>query len=188
MVRKNFIIVMLLMIGLVSASTLLTNGDFEQDFSVGWQNSAPGYYDSLVRGSTYQPDPDMEAYVFHAYGGYFKLFQTVDIPSTDLQFSIDASMSAYDNNADTLCWAAASVIVSYLNASNAVLGQTRICRYTTPCPWTSTSTLHLIPAADESWHTYSFSVVSELGNLPGVNPLLIKKVEVALYDTAAHTC
>jgi hypothetical protein len=186
--RKNFIIVSMLMISLASASTLLTNGNFEQDFSVGWQNSVPGYYDSLLRGPDYQFDPDMEAYVFHAYGGYFKLFQTVDIPSIDLQFSIEASMSAYDNNADTLCWAAAAVIVSYLSESNEVLGQTRICNYTTPCPWASSSTVHLIPVADELWHAYSFSVTSELGNLPGVDPLLIKKVEVAVYDTAAHTC
>jgi hypothetical protein len=186
--QKYLTISLVSLIGLASASTLLTNGDFEQEFSVGWQNSAPGYYDSLIRGSTYQPDPDMEAYMFHAYGGYFKLSQTVDIPATDLQFSIDASMSAYDNNADTLCWAAAAVTISYLDESNAVLGQTRIGKYTTPCPWVSSNILHLIPVADESWHTYSFSITSELGNLPGVNPLLIKKVEVALFDTAAHTC
>lgn len=186
--QKYLAITLVSLVGLASASTLLTNGDFEQEFSVGWQNSAPGYYDSLLRGSTYQPDPDMEAYVFHAYGGYFKLFQTTDIPSTDLQFSIDAKMYAYDNNADTLCWAGAAVIISYLNESNTILGQTRIYRSTTPCPWTNTNTRHLIPASDESWHTYSFSITSELGNLPGVNPLLIKKVEVALFDTAAHTC
>ena len=178
----------LIIIGIGSASALLTNGNFEQDLSVGWQNSAPGYYDTLVRGPNYNPDPDMEVYMFHAYGGYFTLFQTVDVPSTDLQFSVDASMSAYDNNADTLCWAAAAVIVSYLSENNAVLGQTRICNYTTPCPWVNSSTVHLIPASDELWHSYSFDVNTELGNLPGVNPLLIRKIGVALYDTAAHTC
>ena len=175
-------------IGLCSASVLLTNGDFEQPLSEGWFSSAPGTYSTVERATTYDPDPDYEARAFDSLGSYAKLWQTVAIPTTDLEFSVSTSLDAFDNDADTLCWAGAAITVSYLDAYNTILGQTMICRFTTPCPWTNTSTCHLIVAPNSNWETYSFNVDTELTNLPGVDPDAIHQIEVALYAKTEHTC
>lgn len=186
---KKYVIIALVFVGLIFADNLLINGDFELDLTTGWTKSSYGGNDTITRGTIYEPDPDYEAYVFKGYGsGYALLSQTIDAPSTDLDFSIKAKIYAYDNNADTLCWAASAVIISYINDIGMSLGNTKICRFTTPCPWQSTPTSHLITAVDSFWHTYSFNIDDELGNLPGVNPADVKKIEIALYDTTAHTC
>jgi hypothetical protein len=128
-------------------------------------------------------------YVSRDFGsGFCKAWQTVDIPTIDLSFSVKAKLWAYDNDADTLCWAAAAVRVFYLDQDGFVMGETRICTKTEPCPWVNSSTLHLIEVTDNLWHDYSFSVTSELANLPGVTPSAVKKIQVAAYDTTAHTC
>lgn len=186
---RKIAILIALGLGLATAGNFLSNPGFEEDLAIGWQSYVPTLYDTITRGTGYEPDPDYEAYVYKYSGGYTKLWQTIDINSVDsFSFSIKAKLYAYDNDADTLCWAAAAVIVSYLNSSGTVLGATRICRMTTPCDWRNTTTQHLIAAADTLWHTYSFGLRTELANLPGVVPSQVKKVSVALFDTCAHTC
>lgn len=185
----NKLMILVCVISIGSGGVLLTNGDFEQTLTTGWQQQTSGSSITIDRQTTYDPDPNYEVQVYKGAGsGYARLLQEVAIPTTDLEFSIAAKMYAFDNNADTLCWAGAAVIVSYKNAAGSVLGETRICQFTTPCPWTSSSTLHLIFVSDSLWHTYSFNVDDELLNLPGVNPANVASIEVALYDTTAHTC
>jgi hypothetical protein len=79
-------------------------------------------------------------------------------------------------------------MVYYQNTAGTTLGETRICRYSPPCPWASSNTVHLIPAADTLWHTYSFTLNSELANLPGVTPSQVRKVKICLLDTTYHSC
>lgn len=177
---------------IISSQGLITNGTFEQDLTIGWTaymaDSLYGY-DTLLRGTDYEPDPDYEVMSASHFGYFVKLYQTVDIPSVNsVSFSVNAKLIGEDNNADALCWGAAAVVISYLNASGTVLGQTRICQFSDPCPWQNTSTLHLITVADTLWHTYYFALSTELINLPGVSPSQVAKVQVALYDTTAHTC
>lgn len=186
---KKCLVITLVFAGFIFADNMLVNGDFELDLTTGWVESSAGAYDTITRGTMYEPDPDYEAYVFKGYGsGFARLAQVINAPSTDLDFSIKAKIYAYDNNADTLCWAASAVIISYLNDLGMLLGDTRICMLTSPCTWQNTPTCHLIPVADSFWHNYSFNIDDELTNLPGVNPLDIGKIEIALYDTTAHTC
>jgi hypothetical protein len=186
---KKILAISLAIIAVSYARGLFTNGDFEQDLTVGWTQAQSGANITFNRATNYDTDPDYEAYVYKGSGsGYAKLFQVVDIPSTDLIFTADAKIYAYDNNADTLCWAGAAVIISYLNASNSVLGETRICMRTAPCPWQNSSTLHLIPVSDSLWHNHSFNINDELANLPGVNPSNVVKIQIALFDTTDHTC
>jgi hypothetical protein len=186
---RKMTVFLILLIGMGAASTLLTNGAFEQDLSEGWHTYTFSALDTINRGTGYDNDPDYELFVYRDFGsGYCKVWQTVEIPTTDLSFSVNASLWAYDNDADTLCWAAAAIQVFYLDQSDAVLGETRICYKTLPCPWVSSSTLHLIDVTDDLWHAYSFNVNSELSNLPGVAPSMVKKIQVAAFDSTAHTC
>lgn len=182
----------IIFISLASAGNWLINGDFEQDLNIGWTTNQSGSNITINRATTYEPDADYEVLVQKGAGnGYARILQmaleNITTPS-EFNFSIKAKLYAYDNNADTLTWAAAAVIVGYYNATGTKLGETRICQFTAPCPWQNTSTCHLIIVSDSLWHTYSFNLQSELGNLPGVNPSNVKKVEIALYDTTAHTC
>jgi hypothetical protein len=190
--KKEAIILFFLAAGLASAGNFLVNGAFEQDLSVGWTSymADPTYgYDSIIRGTGYDPDADYEVFTMSTFSYLTKLSQIVDIPSTaNFTFAIKAKVVSFDNDYDTLCWAASAVKVSYLNSTGTVLGETRICMFSAPCPWASTSTMHLIQAADTLWHNYSFVLNTELANLPGVTPSQVKKIEVALFDTTYHSC
>ncbi len=177
-------------IGFASAGNWLINGDFEQDLSMGWTTTQGGSYIYIDRATTYETDPDYELRAEKGAGsGFANVSQTIDITTpSEFNFSIKAKLYAYDNNADTLTYAGAAVRIIYRNTSGTFLGETRICQFTAPCPWQNTSTCHLIIASDSLWHNYSFNLQTELGNLPGVNPSNVKKVEIAFYDTTAHTC
>jgi hypothetical protein len=179
----RWLIVILVTINLALATDLMVNGNFEQDLSVGWQESYLGSGYVINRTTTLQPDPDYEVEVFkNNSNGYVVLQQTVDIPGTDVGFACTARLNAYDNTAGD--WAGSAFVIAYLNSSDQTLGETRICQYSTDCPWTASPTLHLIVAVDNAWHDYSFNINDELANLPGVNPLEISKLRIALFDTS----
>ncbi|MEO0077250.1 MAG: hypothetical protein ABIK19_06250 [candidate division WOR-3 bacterium] len=168
------------------AGHLLTNGDFEQPLNIGWYSSfgLPGAYDTIDRQTYFDPDPDYEARVKKYDEMYAKLYQTVNVPTTDLDFSINAKLYAYEYTPGSGYWAAAAVCLRYLGANNNLLGETRIFHKTASCPWTNSSTIHLIHVTDpNNWYNYSFNLNNELANLPGVNAHNIKKIQVVLIDT-----
>jgi hypothetical protein len=182
---KKYLILILTMWGFVSAGNLMINGDFEESLLHGWLQARSGLNIVINRAINYDPDPDYEVYVSKAnLDGYARLYQVInilDFPLTELEFSANAKLYAYDDWPGA--WTAAAVIVSYLNGSDSLLGETKICRYSLDCPWVSCSTLHLITVSDTNWNNYSFNIVDELENLPGINPLEISKIEVALFCT-----
>lgn len=179
------IIIVLLSAVIANAGVLLINGDIELDLSTGWSQASSGASVTIDRSTAYDPDPDYEAQVYKGSGsGYARLYQAVDIPTTDLEFSVYAKIYAYDNH--STAWCGAGVIVSYLNANGGLLGDTRICMRSTQCPWSNSSIRHIIEATDSMWHNYSFNIDNELTNLPGINPAAVKKIEVALFDSAYH--
>ncbi len=175
----------LLLVALGSASVLLTNGDFEQDLSVGWTLSGTMYsLDTVDRATNYDPDPDYEARVKKYDAPYVKLAQTVDIPTTDLQFAVDVKLYAEEFDPLDVYWATAAIVLYYQDAEDNLLGQTRICYNTPHCPYTNSNIFHMIEVGSgTNWYDYSFNVNDELDNLSGVNPADIAKIQVALYDT-----
>ena len=165
---------------------LTVNGDFEDPLTTGWDQIIGAVSYSITRSTHYDPDPDYEARVNQGTGsGYVRVFQVFTVPSTDLDFSANLKLYAWDNDPSDP-WAGAALIVSYHDDFENLLGETFICIYSDNCPWINTSTRHLIVAADSSWHAYSFNIDTELGNLPGVNPADIEKVKVSLYTQTYH--
>lgn len=188
---KYCIFLLLVAVPFCFSQGLLINGDFEQDLSIGWQRDSVGSYIYIDRATTYDGDPNYEAKVHKDYAGtgIAALHQTVDVPSTDLTFTCNAKVWAYDNDADTLTWAGAAVKIMYLNSSGTLLGETRICDFTAPGTWQNSSTRHLIMVSDSFWHNYALNIDDEItNNLPGVNPAQVAKIKVALFDTTVHTC
>jgi hypothetical protein len=167
---------------------LLTNGEFESPLFDSWTQIKAGLNIIIDRATSYDPDPDYEAQVsMGTGGGYCKLSQNAliyDMPLNQLQFSVNAKLYAYDNDAEA--WAGAAVNVLYINANDSVLGDTKICARSGGCPWTNTSTSHIIAAPNSNWNSYSFTISTELSNLPGVNPSQIRKIGVTLLDTINH--
>lgn len=174
---------MSIIVGYTIADNLLTNGDFEQELDVGWQQSISGE-GFIDRSTLYDPDPDYEAGIYQSScNGTAILEQVIEILNEDLpfiEFSCNAKMYAYDNVPGD--WIATAVIISYINEFDSILGETRIYSYSdTACPWADSPTLHLIEVADADWHSYFFNLEDELTHLPGVNQLEIKKIGAGLF-------
>ena len=169
-----------LIIGISNAGVLLTNGDFEEPFETGWfQGSSGSGVMTIVRATNYDPDPDYEVFVHKGdETGSIKLFQTVVIPTTDLEFSVNAKLIVYGTSAQ--CWSGAGVCIWYLDASNVVLGSSKICARTVACPWQSNNSCHVIAATDTLWNNYAFNIDDELVNVPAVNGSDVAKIQVSL--------
>jgi hypothetical protein len=170
----------LLLVAFSSASVLIVNGDFEQPLTEGWSETTSGAgVMEIVRGTGYDPDPDYELYIHKGDGtGYTEVSQIAYIPTTDLEFSVNAKVYAYGTSSQ--CWSGAAVCLFYLDASDSVLGWTKICDRTVACPWTSNSSCHAIEATDTMWHNYSFNLDDELDLVPAVNRLDITKILVSV--------
>ncbi len=175
--------ILFLIAALASASVLIDNGDFEQELSVGWDQAVSGTNTSILRGTTYDPDPDYEAYVYKGTGdGYSKLFQSAYIPTTDLDFSVSLKLDASSNS--TTCWAGAAFVITYIDATGNTLGETMICKASAATTWANSATRHLIVVADANWHDYAFNINTELSELPGITPADIARIEVSLLGFA----
>ncbi len=163
----------------------IVNGDFEQDLSIGWLRKTSGlsYSDNIDRATNLDSDVDYEVVLEKVSAGYIKLFQTVDISTTNLNFSVSANMRAVEHNPYASYWAAAAICLRYLNENNVLLGETRIARRSLHCPWQNSSTFHIINVTTENWQTHSFNLRDELQNLTAVNFDDIRKIQIVLMDT-----
>lgn len=169
--------------GLVLGQNLLTNGNFEQELSVGWSPVMSGLGShSAERAVWRHPDPDYECWVQQYDGsGSTRLEQTVNVPHVNLDFSFAAQFAI--GGGSSTCWPVASVILEYLNASGAMLGETRFYYHNAYCNWVPTSTVSLIDIGSPDWMSYNLNVAEEIrDNLPGMNASQVRKIRVAFYD------
>jgi hypothetical protein len=178
-------LIIILAVGICFANNYIVNGDFEQTQTVGWTQTTYGGA-SIYRSTSYDPDPDYEVYLYKASGttGHAMLYQTVDVPTTQIDFKITAKLWAWDNYSGA--WAGAGVFITYLDGSNNRLGDTRICMRSSDCPWADSPISHIMPVYDSLWHSYSFNIQAELANLPGINVLDIDKIKISLVDSVVH--
>ncbi|HEC77682.1 MAG TPA: hypothetical protein ENI34_00890 [candidate division WOR-3 bacterium] len=181
-------IILTLILGVCFGSNFVVNGDFEDSLAVGWTEYSPSSYGYIARSTTYDPDSDYEVCVYRQGTGglgtgYDKLYQIVDLPITNLDFSIKLKLYAYESGNGSN-WCGAACALYYRDTNDVLLGVTRICRYTGGTPWYNSSTSHIIVASDTNWHTYTFNIEQELQNLSGVDPAEVAKVTVTLIDTA----
>jgi len=161
---------------------LLTNGDFEQELTVGWTQTRGGSGSMVCdRSQAYHPDPDYEAKdSLYDGAGWNKLSQLVDVPGPLLELSFWASF-AYGAGSST-CWPVASVTVEYYDLNSTLLGETRFYWHSPYCNWTPSPTLSLHEVTNPDWTEYTLDIPTELSqNLPGVNPDDIARVAVSLY-------
>ena len=177
---------LLMLVACVTAMTgqeLLTNGDFEQDLSVGWTFTDSGYgTHTYNRATTHHPDPDYEAHTRqYDNPGWARLSQTVETPGINLQLSFWAKF--LQTGGSSSCWPAACFSVCYLDASDVRLGESRFY-YSTYATWVPSPTFSLHRVTSPDWAEYSLNIAEELSqNLSGINPGDVAKIPVALYSS-----
>lgn len=165
---------------------VIVNGDFEQELNIGWQRNTSGlnYSDEIARYQNLDGDNDFELVIEKINAGHIKLYQTIEFPTGDLQFSAKANLRSIEYNPNASYWAAAVICLRYLNDNHQLLGETRIVSKTAHCPWQNTNTLHLINVPHmDSWYTYSFKISEELSHLSGITVSDIKKLQIVVMDT-----
>ena len=174
-----------LLLGLPAhADELLTNGDFEAPLTPGWEEIIVGT-GSVDRGTGFHPDDDYEVRVYKpSITGEVTLLQTVAVLGADVSFAASTRLRA-DATGDA--WSVAALRIGYLDAGGATLGETCICARSRNCPWEDTPTLHIIEPDPNLWLDHGFRIDEELAHLPGVDPLCIDSVRIALY-TYAYVC
>ncbi len=186
----GFVGVLVFLFPAIIYSNLLTNGDFEQPLTTGWLQEHSGTV-TIDRAIGYDTDGNYEAcankdHVSGFEDGYARLYQVVDVSITNVTFSCDAKCEGYESTNYSKNWAAGAIIISYLNASNSTLGETRIYSCSPDCPWVNSATVHLITASNANWNNYSFNINDELTNLSGVDPLNVAKIKISLYSAVTH--
>ncbi len=163
-------------------ANLLTNGDFEQDLTVGWTYTDSGYGTHQAdRQTGYHPDPDFEAMTYqYDNPGWARLSQRVDVPGVMLELRFSASFE--EAGGSSTCWPAACVSICYYGTGSTLLGETRYY-YSTYADWTPSSTLSLHRITNPAWTDYWLNIADEVStNLPGIDPGDVIQVDVALLS------
>uniref|UniRef100_A0A7C6EGE5 Uncharacterized protein n=1 Tax=candidate division WOR-3 bacterium TaxID=2052148 RepID=A0A7C6EGE5_UNCW3 len=168
------------------AGEFIFNGKFEDSLKH-WNTYAHGETYTITTDKIYEEDPDSEVYVGRLDKRETAIYQTCYIPGLDLNFSFKVKL--YAKSYDTLHPhpAISSIILSYLDVDENIQGETRIFRYAESLYWYPSPVLHLIEISDTNWFNYTLNIADELSNLPGVNPIDIKKLRVTLY-TRSYGC
>ncbi len=185
--RIPLLLIIFVLPSYVFATELVTNGGFESDLPPAWQVESAGAAASVSRATDHDADPDYEVLAEKGTGnGFAKLNQTVVIPATDVDISLNAKMEATATSGGP--WAAAGVALHYENHFGDVLGTTMIVLKTPDCPWVDSSTFHMIPVPDGEWNNYMFNVGGELANLLGVDMMAIHQIRISLFGQIGGDC
>ncbi|MCX7995580.1 MAG: hypothetical protein N3A65_07410 [candidate division WOR-3 bacterium] len=164
------------------AGNFIFNGNFEDSLNF-WNCYAHGETYTIHTDKMYEiEDSDSEVYVGKLDKMLTAVSQTCYIPGLELTFSFKAKLFA--KSYDTLHPhpAIASLILSYLDIDENILGETRIFYYAESLYWQPSPNLHLIEISDTNWFCDTINILDELQNLPGINPSDISKLRIILYS------
>ncbi len=183
-------ITMLITLPLVASANLLVNGNFEQPFSVGWQDTVSDFGGEyrIERSDTLgQSIPGHAARVYKFLAEFASLYQTVDVPGTNLNLEFDARFRI--EGGSSTCWPVASLWVRYRNAFGTELGNTRFYLHSPYATWVRSDTVSLIEITENGvWRHYSLDIAEELAtNLRGVDPAQVRKVTIDLFAYCSGT-
>lgn len=159
---------------------LLVNGGFEEILTVGWQAALPDSASSVTRDTGYEPDPDYEVRLLKDdLTGSAHLDQCLPYPGIDTHLSVRGQMWS---ESGSVSWAAAAIIIAFIDEGGLTLGRTAFYAPTRWCPWQNRPDFHLIEVAAGVWDTYTLDVASELAmHLPAVDPNAVHHLQVSLW-------
>lgn len=177
---KKALLIASLLLAMAYGQELLVNGGFESSLT-GWtvERDSQGGTWSVTTGPAYHPDPDNEVNVAKTMKYYARAVQTVDVPTTELEFAFSSKLLCSFAGGSGY-YAYATVALEYLNSSGGLLGRTMFVNKVGYCSLANTSVQHLIPVEDTAWHDYWLLVSDEMAFLPGLNPGDLARVRVVI--------
>ncbi|MEO0122539.1 MAG: hypothetical protein ABIL69_00850 [candidate division WOR-3 bacterium] len=174
------IIISVFVLNFVFAGNFIFNGNFEDSLNY-WNCYAQGETYTIHTDKMYEiEDPDSEVYVGRLDRFITAISQTCYIPNFNLNLSFKAKVVARCADTSHPAPAVASIIISYLDIDENILGETRLLNYCDTLYWTPSPKLHLIELSDTNWIADTINIAEELQNLPGVNPAEIYKLRITL--------
>ena len=170
-----------------SGQELVRNGDFENGFTH-WEQDLinnQGSYE-ITRSTGYRPGPDYSARVYKYMRYYARLQQIVELPSTDVRFSVDAKLLA-SKGPTSGYYANAAIILEYMNAGHSIIGHTAILKSVGNFNPGSFPNQRYQYITSNDWETYEFDLNDELARLTGINPAHVTAIRLAIeaYGTGA---
>jgi len=160
----------------------VVNGDFEEELTIGWQQQIDCSSVVVMRTLYQDDDPDYELWTLVDNGiGEVSVWQRFPIPNLDLEITAAIKVLA---SGDGGAWTVSGFGINYLDWNMDLLGKTFIGMMSNDCPWTESSTFHIIEITDFLWHQFSFNLNDELVNLPDVAPQQIAYLEVEVLAVA----
>ena len=176
---------LVLLASLAPASNLLTNGDFEQPLTVGWQEDVRHLAgsESFDRwDSLGQPVPGHAARVYKYLAYHASLYQVADVPNANVTLAFDGRFQIAGGS--STCWPTGAVVVSYLDVAGNELGCTMILLRNQYNSWVESDTMHFHDVENPGeWERYEFDVAQEIADyLPGVTAVDVRKVKVQLFS------
>jgi hypothetical protein len=166
--------------GFLTAGEFIFNGNFEDSLNH-WNPYAHGETYTMNTDKIYDEDSDFEVYVGRLDKLVTAVYQTSNIPTLDLNFSFKAKLFAQSYDTLHPHPAISSIILSYLDIDENILGETRIFKYAESLYWNPSPILHLIEITDTNWFFDTLNIAAELENLPGINQTEIAKLRIVLY-------
>ena len=142
------------------------------------------YSGDIFRQTDFDGDSDFEVLLSQdSRAASTLIYQDIPIPDLNLDLSFSAKVYAMS----TLpAWAAAMVMIEYLDQNHNLLGDTRFCTLTNYCEWENSTTSHLIEIESEDWEDYTLNLNDEMAFLDEVPPELIKSIRITagtvIYD------
>ncbi|MEO0185824.1 MAG: hypothetical protein ABIL22_09645 [candidate division WOR-3 bacterium] len=174
------IIISIFVLNFLFAGNFIFNGNFEDSLNY-WNCYAQGETYTINTDKIYEEDPDSEVYVGRLDRFITAISQTCYIPDIELDFSFRAKVVARCSDTSHSAPAVASIIITYLDIDENILGETRLLNYCDTLYWMPSPTLHLIELGDTNWIAGTINIADELQNLPGVNPTEIHKLRITLW-------
>ena len=169
--------------GVPAVQDRLLNGDFTAPLDSGWFRDARNFSGS----GAIRPLPGGGVIVQKVQCGWTRLSQKFLLPDRHVTFSTEAQLRVTVNRSGY--FAAAAVVVEYLDAGGQPLGETRFQAVAGRRPWSSTPTRHFIPvAANGTRHELELDVADELRrHLSGFKPADVAALRVTLEAYGSNT-
>jgi hypothetical protein len=185
MVRLGLVFAaLLILIPLMArADNLVVNADFELPLEPAWTSTSSGEC-TIERDTSLDPDPDYEAHIVLSGLGHGRLLQVVEVLDTEIDFSVILKLHA---DATGEAWAGAAIVLTYLDDTQAFLGETLLGAWTHECPWENGPTEHLVSLPADEWMDWTLNINDDLQELPAVDPLAVRYIRVAL-NAQAYEC
>ncbi len=165
---------------------LINNGDFENPLTTGWQQDINNVRGSseIIRDVGYDADQDYEARVYKDQSNSAALFQTISMPSLDLEFKADYCFSAVASDAQVQ--GVAAISVEYLDSQGKTLGKSIFYASAPADMLSSDAVTAAYPVEMGAWANRSFNIQNALADLPGLNADLIAQIKVSLLTQGQY--